>query len=225
MSLLRRVLLLLLLLPMLSWGQGHPINGNITLYGTQNYCRQTGAATDTYACAIDPAIPGYNRGTLYMFETDLANTGAASINFNSKGAVAITKKQNGASVDLADGDIPANSLALLYYDGTTMQLLSTTVVGPKLIASGTKALATSAIPSGTCTAAQTATATGTVTTDLVLASLNGDVTGVTGYTADTGGTLRIDVYPTADTMNFKVCNATQASITPGAVTVNWRVLR
>jgi hypothetical protein len=31
------------------------------------------------------------------------------------------------------------------------------------------------------------------------------------------------VYPTANTANFKVCNATGSSITPGAATMNFTV--
>lgn len=94
-----------------------------------------------------------------------------------------------------------------------------------LIASGAKALATSAIASATCTSAQTDTATGTATTDAIIASFNGDPTAVTGYVPLVTGMLTIIAYPTANTVNFKVCNNTSASITPGAVTINWRVVR
>lgn len=97
--------------------------------------------------------------------------------------------------------------------------------GAITIASGAKALATTAIASAACSAAQTATATGTLTTDVVTASFNGDPAAVTGYVPLTSGMLTIIPYPTADTVNFKVCNNTSASITPGAITLNWRVVR
>jgi hypothetical protein len=97
--------------------------------------------------------------------------------------------------------------------------------GVSSIASGTKALSTSAITSGTCTAAQTASATGTATTDVVRASFNGDPTGVTGYAPAATGMLTVIPYPTANTVNFKVCNNTAGDITPGAITLNWQVLR
>jgi hypothetical protein len=71
----------------------------------------------------------------------------------------------------------------------------------------------------------TATATGTATTDVVTASFNGDPTAVTGYIPVTTGALTIFSYPTANNINFKVCNLTSASITPGAITLNWRVVR
>lgn len=93
------------------------------------------------------------------------------------------------------------------------------------IASGAKALATGAISSGACTTAQTDTATGALTTDSISASFSADPTSTTGYSATTNGMLTIIAYPTADTVNLKVCNNTSASITPGAVTINWRVVR
>jgi hypothetical protein len=93
------------------------------------------------------------------------------------------------------------------------------------IASGTIALATAAIASGGCATEQTATATGTLTTDVVTASFNQDVTGVVGYQALTTGTLRIDVYPKANQVALRVCNSTAAIITPGSVSLNWRVVR
>jgi hypothetical protein len=93
------------------------------------------------------------------------------------------------------------------------------------IASGTIALATAAIGSGVCATEQTVTATGTATTDTVIASFNQDVSAVTGYTPSTSGTLRIDVYPKSGQIGLRVCNATAASITPGAVTLNFRVVR
>jgi hypothetical protein len=93
------------------------------------------------------------------------------------------------------------------------------------VASGTAALGTSAISSGTCATVVTVAATGVATTDVVRAGFNGDPTAITGYTPSTSGTLTIIAYPTAGNVNFKVCNMTSSSITPGAVTLNWRVAR
>lgn len=93
------------------------------------------------------------------------------------------------------------------------------------IASGTLTLNTTAISSGACSAAQTATATGTATTDAIQATFNADPTSTTGYIPTTAGMLTIIHYPTLNTVNFKVCNNTANSITPGAVTLNWRVTR
>jgi hypothetical protein len=93
------------------------------------------------------------------------------------------------------------------------------------IASGTASLGTSAISSAACASVVTVTATNTATTDVVLASFNGDPTAVTGYIPATAGMLTIIGYPTANNVNFKVCNNTSSSVTPGAITLNWRVVR
>jgi hypothetical protein len=93
------------------------------------------------------------------------------------------------------------------------------------IASGTVTLGTSAISSGTCATVATGSASGTATTDDIMADFNADPTGVTGYAPSANGMLTIIKYPTANTVNFKVCNNTASSITPGAITLNYRVVR
>jgi hypothetical protein len=90
---------------------------------------------------------------------------------------------------------------------------------------GTVALGTSAIASATCATAVTAAATAVLSTDVVTASFNGDPTGVNGYIPITTGMLTIVVYPTVGNVNFRVCNNTATPITPGALTLNWRVIR
>lgn len=95
-----------------------------------------------------------------------------------------------------------------------------------LVAKGTATMGTAEIISGVCDTVVTVSAPGVATTDVVLASFNGDPTGVTGYAPSASGILTIIVYPTAGYVNFKVCNLTAAAITPGsAITLNWRVDR
>lgn len=110
-------------------------------------------------------------------------------------------------------------------NGLTFPTAAGSAVVRQTIASGAKALATSAIASAACSAAQTDTATGAATTDVIIATFNADPTGVTGYVPLTTGMLTIIAYPTANTVNFKVCNNTASSITPGAITLNWSVTR
>ncbi len=123
-----------------------------------------------------------------------------------------------SGVDLAYCDSTSHTFKASYNNGPYYPLTQT-------IASGTKALATSAISSEACSSAQTSTATGTLTTDTVTASFNGDPTAVTGYVPLVAGMLTIIAYPTADTVSFKVCNNTSSSVTPGAITLNWKVVR
>lgn len=89
----------------------------------------------------------------------------------------------------------------------------------------TAALGTSEIASEACATVVTVAATGVATTDVISWGFNGDVTAVTGYAPVTTGALSIYAYPTANNVNFKVCNPTAAPITPGAVTLNFNVVR
>lgn len=106
--------------------------------------------------------------------------------------------------------------------GTYKSALGTVVA---TVASGQFNLNTTTIASASCSAPQTATATGTVTTDTVIANFAGDPTGITGYIPSTSGMLTIFVWPVSNGVDFKACNNTAAAITPGVVTVNWRVAR
>ncbi len=96
---------------------------------------------------------------------------------------------------------------------------------PSVIASGTATLGTSLIASGAAATVVTVSATGTLTTDCIMADFNADPTGVVGYQPSATGMLTIIKYPTADNVNFTVVNNTGGSITPGAITLNWRVVR
>lgn len=93
------------------------------------------------------------------------------------------------------------------------------------IASGTAALGTSSISSGSCATVVTATATGALSTDTIIWTPNASIKAVTGYAPSSSGGLSIAAYPTSGNVNFDVCNWSGGSITPGAVTLNWRVAR
>jgi hypothetical protein len=93
------------------------------------------------------------------------------------------------------------------------------------IASGTSALGTSAISSGACATVVTTTASGVASTDAIEWTPNASIKAVTGYAPSTSGGLSIAAYPTSGNVNFDVCNWSSGSITPGAVTLNWRVVR
>lgn len=93
------------------------------------------------------------------------------------------------------------------------------------IEAGTSALGTSEIASGACASAVTTAATNAATTDVINWGFNGDPTGVAGYAPTANGMLTIIAYPSSGNVNFKVCNLTAAAITPGAITLNWRIQR
>lgn len=87
------------------------INGTLTSIGSGN----------AYVLTYGVAPTAYVAGEVYTFITNVANTGAATLNINSLGAKAITK--NGATA-LASGDIPSGAVVTVSYDGTRFQLLN-----------------------------------------------------------------------------------------------------
>jgi hypothetical protein len=109
---------------------------------------------------------------------------------------------------------------------STIQQTDLPSTSTQTIASGTAVLGTSAISSGSCASVVTVGASGVATSDVIEVGYNSDPTAVTGYGASsTGAVLTIYPYPTSGNVNFKVCNSTGSSITPGALTLNFRVVR
>lgn len=95
----------------------------IDVLATSDHCAD-GGSTDTYACDLAPAVTSYVTGTHYFFKANTINTGAASINFNSVGAVTIVKLQGAINTTLANADIRAGQWVEVVYDGTNMQMVS-----------------------------------------------------------------------------------------------------
>jgi hypothetical protein len=99
----------------------------VTAEGT-NYCPTAPAGgSDTYACNVtvnSVALQAYATGICYQFKADVANTGAATINFNALGAKTIKKVGGGITTDLADNDIRVGQMVKVCYDGTNMQMIS-----------------------------------------------------------------------------------------------------
>jgi hypothetical protein len=94
------------------------------------------------------------------------------------------------------------------------------------VANGFATLGTSAIASAACAAVVSRNAIGAVaSTDVLEWSFTADPTGTTGYAPTSSGSLKVVGYVTADLANFKVCNDTSASITPGAAGLHWSVIR
>jgi hypothetical protein len=64
-----------------------------------------------------------------------------------------------------------------------------------------------------------------LSTDTIIWNPNQSIKAVVGYVPATTGGLSIAAYPTANAVNFDVCSWASASITPGALTLNWSVTR
>jgi hypothetical protein len=96
------------------------------------------------------------------------------------------------------------------------------------IGKGTLSLSTTAISGTTCGTASTATVTGASNSspyyDNLLADFSTDYTGTVGF--EPGNMLTIEKWITANTINFKLCNNTSSSITPGtAFVIIYHVVR
>ena len=90
------------------------------------------------------------------------------------------------------------------------------------LGSGTQALGTSAIPSATC-AVTTLAVSGVTTSSKFSSNPSTDPTGVTGYAPSTSGSLYIWPYVTTGNINWKVCNPSSSTLTPGALSMNYTV--
>jgi hypothetical protein len=156
-------------------------------------------------------------------------TNAANISSGLLANARLNTGTSGATLPLNNAGFTQSGLANFtggfQVAGNAMTFPAAAATLTQTIANGQLALSTSAIASGACTAAQTTAATGVATTDVIMTSFASDPTAVTGYVPTTTGMLTIIPYPTAGNVNFKVCNNTGASITPGAISLNWRVAR
>lgn len=80
----------------------------------------TVAGTDTITATVSPSLTAYAVGQMFAFVAANTNTGAVTINISSLGAKAITKNGNTA---LTAGDLTANYLFVIVYDGTQFQVV------------------------------------------------------------------------------------------------------
>jgi hypothetical protein len=112
--------------PVIGSAAGTRMNTDLTVEGSFNSCDATGGATNAYACNLNPALEGtqYQPRACFAFRADAANTSAATVNFNSVGPKTLKKRIAGALVDVVAGDIGANQVVQVCYDGTVMQLIS-----------------------------------------------------------------------------------------------------
>jgi hypothetical protein len=80
----------------------------------------TVTGTDTITATVSPSLTAYAAGQMFAFVAANTNTGAVTINISSLGAKSITKTGNTA---LSAGDLTANYLFVVVYDGTQFQVV------------------------------------------------------------------------------------------------------
>src|SRR5574343_880915 len=141
---------------------------NLTTVQTYDYAADAGG-TDAYAITVSPAPTAYVTGQVFRFKANTANTGTATLNVNSLGAVTIRKPSSSGYVDLQTGDVIANQILEVIYNGTYM-------------------IVTSAIPSGNKLSgyANTTTTSASNTSENTVATLSGHVMGANDTLVVTG---------------------------------------
>ncbi|WP_316815843.1 hypothetical protein [Pedobacter nyackensis] len=86
----------------------------------------TAAGANTYTASINPAITAYSMGQVFYIKITTANTGASTLNLNGLGAKTLVKD---ASAVLVSGDLLANKVYAVYYDGTNFQVMNAPTAG------------------------------------------------------------------------------------------------
>lgn len=206
-------------------------NGNYSFYATGGVpyvvsVSFTGFTTYSYVWSAPVSYSGAGPftvlQTLNAGLTVSGNTNISGGTFTLGTGSLLILKENGtptgaSGFEYCEGDNVSHTILCSYNGGTAFPLTQT-------IASGTAALTTSTINSGACATVVTVSAPGVLTTDIITYVPNGNISGVTGYGATTG-ILTVYPFPTANNVNFGECNWTGTNYTPGAVTLNWRVVR
>ncbi len=230
-----------------TWSLTLPTTG-----GTNGYFLQTnGSGVTTWASTTSGTVTVVGAGTLTSTAlvtgggSQAIQTPFATATLDTSGNLAVTSiatgtapptltPGTGAAEACVEGTAPsvgpASGVDVTYCDSALHAILDSLNNGsyyPRThtIASGSTALGTSSIAPNACATVVTASATGGATTDKIVFTPNADWSAITGYGAQTTDTLKIYPYVTANTVNFKVCNQGASSITPGAATLNWGLMR
>jgi len=90
------------------------------LQNAGDYSASAGSA-NAYTLAIDSVITAYDEGQVFKFKANFSNTGPATLDVNSIGAVTIKKN---TTDDLRSGDIVNGQVVFVVYDGTNFQMIS-----------------------------------------------------------------------------------------------------
>jgi hypothetical protein len=201
--------------------------------------------TTGHGCVVEGSAPGSNppSGMGFPFYSsadhnyEYMNNAGGTMKMVLSGAdinpvTGIVSKINGQSISLANSLTTTGNFAMNLTCGAacTPTIPSGTTKLTQTVDYGTAALPASAVASQACNSELTLTDTGgtianVATTDNVMVDFNGDPTASTGFVPLTTGMLTIIKYPKSGGVGIKVCNNTGGSITPTALTLNYRVTR
>lgn len=189
-------------------------SGGVTYFNSSSTLASSGALT------ANAVVLGGGAGAAPKVSTGITTDGASALSLGTAGSAVGSVSYANATSGSITVSPPTGALGT-----TTRTLQAVSGVEAVRIVAGTSALGTSAVSSGTCATTVTTTATGAAATDVLNWGFNSDPTGVTGYVPSTAGMLTIIAWPTSGNVNMKVCNNSSSSITPGAITLNWVIIR
>lgn len=172
---------------------------------------QNGVYTATVVGAV-AVSPVFTRALDYNQPSDINNTGAIPVQtgtVNISTSWLLTSTVNSVGTD-----------ALTYVQFSLNPATTTST-----ICSGTVTLGTGALSTATKGNGSTSACSGLATTDAITNTANAEIFTLTGFTPSANGILTISCWPTANTVNCEEENNTAGTITPAAVTVNYRVVR
>ena len=176
-----------------------------------------GSSADGY-----PELVSYNHGLNWRFDV-LGGSGYTALDASNVPPVPSAAGQIPIATDTANGTLnhPDYTPTTLTGDVTiTASGVSTVgkIGGVAVIPNVQLVLPTSSVPAHACTSASTVSMPGVMSTTTFAHSFSTDADGVVGW-GGTGG-LAMDMWPTVNTLHWKVCNQTAAAIAPGAITLN-----
>lgn len=212
-----------------AWGTSYAVgtaaNDLVQLNGSAQLPAVSGALLTgiSLTAGVSGVLPGANGGTgvsntgyTLTLAGNVVFSGAFNPTFSIPATGTWTFPAAGTLVNTAVTSLPSLNSA----NGTTIPASATLT---QTIASGAQALGTAAIAAG-ATTTLTVSASGVLSTDVVIFTPNANISSVTGYGTSTPG-LGISIDPSANNINIRVSNYAATSITPGALTINWRVVR
>lgn len=98
------------------------------LVGSSFYGGTAGGSSNALTGTLSPVPAAYVTGAVYWLKIATTNiAGGVTVNFNSLGAKAAVRNEDGSA--LAYGDLPAGEIAPFLYDGTSLRLLNLPSIG------------------------------------------------------------------------------------------------
>jgi hypothetical protein len=211
---------------------------------------QTTDCTVTNSCIILPLPNGSGAATITLSGTWSATVQLEAQTADNLGngiwtAISMTPFGGGSTVSSATANNAwqvnvAGMLAIrvrcsAFTSGTIQVFIQSSIASARAspgtatalaIASGTATINPGLLATVTCSSTiDGGPATGVLSTDTIIATPSVDLSTITGYSGIATGAAYIINWPTANHVNFKVCNSTSAGITPASFVMNWKVHR